>query len=280
MRIFLSYSFSDKSKIINIVDFLRMNSENTFIDYEGYVNKNEKFLDALRYSIEQRDVVLLFLSNNFFASEFSQQELSQSLNELRMRKIKIIPVVVEKCLIPSSLLEFEVIDLTKSTKGHEKLLDRLRFKETIKFDNLNSSIYEEIVKLFLKEYGFKIKNNDQFNKDYGIDYICEYIAKDPFGNKKVKPWLVEVKYYKQERFSINSIHQLYNTSRSILSKKANLLLITNSILTSATIEYLNHLKEEDEISITVIDGPTFEQLVLKRKRLTKKVREVINASNK
>jgi len=207
-------------------------------------------------------------------------ELSESFNELRIRKINIIPILIERCTIPSDLLEFGIIDFSKSfEKGIEKLLAKITINKRIDIENLSPKIYEKLVEIFLKEYGFQILQSNN-NYDIGVDYICEYYAKDPFGNKIKERWMVEVKFYKNERFSINEIHKLYNYMLDSLSKGSKLLMITNSILNSAAVEYLENLKNKESIHVTVIDGPTFERLIHKRKRLLNRIEEVLYASDK
>jgi hypothetical protein len=207
-------------------------------------------------------------------------ELSETVNEIRIRKVKIIPILIEKCSIPSDLLEFEIIDFSKSfEKGMKKLLDKLHNQKKIDMESLNPFMYEKIVEIFLKEYGFQILQSNN-NHDIGVDYICEYYAKDPFGNKVKETWIIEVKFYKNERFSINEIHKLYNYMRSSLPKGAKLLMITNSILNSAATEYLEDIKYNETTQVTVIDGPTFERLIYKRKRLVSRIEEVLYASDK
>lgn len=279
MKIFLSYSFADKEKVEHVKTVLLKRNIDEIIDYESYV-KSINFIDELRYTIQKSDCVILFLSDVFLKSDYSLFELTESLHELRLRNILIIPVIIEKCSLPSDLLKFDIIDFSKSfDKGIERLLNRLSIKQKIDFESLHPQIYEKIVQLFLKEYGFNIiQGND--NRDIGADYICEYYSKDPFGNKIKETWMIEVKFYKSERFSINSVYQLYNYKKNNFPIDSKLLLITNSILTSPTIEYLDNLVKNENTHITVIDGPLLEKLILKRKKLARKISEVINASNK
>jgi hypothetical protein len=279
MNIFLSYSYKDieKAKLLSL--HLEKNNIGDIIDYESYV-ENNYFLDDLRYNIRKSDYVIFFLSKNFLDSNYSMLELSETVNEIRIRKVKIIPILIEKCSIPSDLLEFEIIDFSKSfEKGMKKLLDKLHNQKKIDMESLNPFMYEKIVEIFLKEYGFQILQSNN-NHDIGVDYICEYYAKDPFGNKVKETWIIEVKFYKNERFSINEIHKLYNYMRSSLPKGAKLLMITNSILNSAATEYLEDIKYNETTQVTVIDGPTFERLIYKRKRLVSRIEEVLYASDK
>lgn len=48
----------------------------------------------------------------------------------------------------------------------------------------------------------------------------------------------------------------------------------------SAIEYLNEIQDDNKTQITVIDGSSFERLIYKKKRLLKRIEEVINASSK
>lgn len=278
MEIFLSYSIHDKEIAEHISSQIKNKNMARIKDYELNV-KGLYILDELRYSIRKSDYVIFFISNNFLNSKYSMLELSEALNELRIRKINIIPILLEKCSIPSELLEFSIIDFSRSfEKGMEKLLTKLTIKNKIDLEEISPFIYEKIVEIFLKEYGFKILQSRE-NHDIGVDYICEYYAKDPFGQKVKNVWMVEVKFYKSERFSINEIKKIYYYMQSSSLKGANLLMITNSILNSAAMEYLNDLREQGTSEVIVIDGPAFEKLIYKRTRLVNRISEVLYDSN-
>jgi hypothetical protein len=279
MNIFLSYSYADSEQINKVKEYLYINNIGTIVEYDLNIVGNNLF-DELRYNIRKSDYVIIFLSNNFLNSKFSLLELSEAINELKMRKITIIPLIIGKCSVPNDILEFGVIDFTKSfEKGITRLLDRLDIHQKIKLENIDLSTYEKVVGIFLEEYGFDIIQTN-INNDIDVDFVCEYYSTDPFGNKTKEIWLVESKYYKHERFSINNIHELYNYMKNVYPKKSKLLMITNSILNSATVEYLEKIKKDTLTDIIVIDCPTFERLIFKRKRLSKRVNEVLYASNK
>lgn len=279
MKIFLSYSFNDMEIAEHVSSYIKNNNLGSINNYELNV-KESYILDELRYNIRKSDYVIFFISNNFLSSNYSMLELSETINELRIRKINIIPILIEKCSIPSEFLEFGIIDFSKSfEKGMEKLLTKLTIKKKIDLEEISPFMYEKIVEIFLKEYGFKILQSNN-NYDIGVDYICEYYAKDPFGHKIKETWMIEVKFYRSERFSINEIQKLYNYMQSSFPKGANLLMITNSILNSAAIEYLKNLREKGTTQVTVIDGPAFERLIYKRKRLVNRIAEVLYDSDK
>lgn len=279
MNIFLSYSYNDKDIADKVREHLNIDNTETIVGYNTTIVNNNIF-NELRYNIQKSDNIIVFLSKNFFESKYSMLELSEAINEFKMRKINIIPLIIEKCSIPTEILEFGVIDFTKSfDKGMTKIKDRLNIHQKINLENIEFKTFENIVEIFLKEYGFNVIQTNQ-NFDRGVDFVCEFLAKDPFGNKTKETWLVESKYYKNERLSINNIHKLYNYMKTAFPDNSKLLMITNSILNSAAMEYLEKIKKDTLTDIIVIDGPTFERLIYKRKRLSKRVEEVLYASSK
>ena len=279
MNIFLSYSHSDKDIAGKVEERLNIDDIGTVVGHNTNIINNNLF-NELRYNIKKSDYIIIFLSKKFFESKYSMLELLEAINEFKMRKINIIPLIIEKCSIPADILEFGVIDFTRSfDKGMTKLKDRLNVHQKINLENINFMTFEKVVEIFLKEYGFDVIQTNQ-NFDRGFDYICEYYAKDPFGNKTKETWLVETKYYKNDRFSINNIQKLYNYMKTKFPDNSKMLMITNSILNSAAMEYLDKIKRDTLTDIIVIDGSTFERLIYKRKRLSKRIEEVLYASSK
>ncbi len=275
-NVFLTYSEKDKSIVKKII-YEIMHKANVKIhinDSESYLNGN-LFLDKMRYNIENSEYVIIFISDSFNSSKYANNELVKTLNDFHNRNIKIIPVIINKCRVPSELLNYEVINLqTNYENGIEKIANKIDAYQHISFNQITGKEFEYFISIFLEEYGFKIINNEWHN-DKGFDFTCEYIAKNPFGMLKKELWFVETKYYKDERFGINTLKELINYKRSILPNDSKMLLITNSIFTSITKEFLLDMQKQENTQIDVIDGPLLERLIIKRKKLLKKYNELI-----
>ena len=106
--------------------------------------------------------------------------------------------------------------------------------------------------------------------DLGIDFIADNFNKNPFGITRKETWVIEVKFYQNERFSINTIKQLFEYKRNMLPADSKMLLITNSILTSVAEEYLNDIQKMENTQIEVIDGLVLKNLIARRKKLISK----------
>ena len=270
-RVFISYSYNDKQVANQITERL-INEGIDVVSGTDKIQAGHSYLEEIKYLYETSEIIIVLLSESLFRNDKFQFEFpSFFFDEARKRKVTIIPAVVGKCSIPSDFLEFEIINLTNNfDKGLEKIIQKLKVIPEISFENFDPRYFEEFIFDLLKEYGFKNIQREQMGKDRGIDFIGEHFSTNPFGIKKRQTWLVEVKYYREERFSISSIKQLIDTYRYIGKEDAKILLITNSLLTSAAEEYLEEVRKHSNIDIDLLDGLTLKKLVSRKKRLLTK----------
>ncbi|MGV0827747.1 TIR domain-containing protein [Empedobacter brevis] len=270
-RIYLSYSFNDKEKADFIASQLRNTGFDIISDYRN-ISSDKYMFDEIRYSLQSSDFILILLSKSLFESSYFKFEYSKDFfYQTRQRKVTIIPVLIEKCDIPSDFLEYEIFNLTNDfEKGFEKLLKRIVAIPEISFENFSPIQFEELVFDFLKSYGFiNIQREQKFN-DKGVDFMAEYLAKNPFGQKKKEIWMIETKFYSEARFDIKAIKNIVDLYKYINKEDAKVLLITNSQLTSVVEEYLEDLRRSSFVEIDVIDGLLLKKLIAKRSRILNK----------
>ncbi len=270
-RVFISYSHNDIEMAHRVSDALQREQIDVIIDYKD-IRNGENIFDQIRYMYETSETVIILLSNSLFSSKYFQFEFPQFFfEEARKRKINIIPILIEKCQVPSDFLEFEIINLTNNfDKGLEKVIHKLKLIPEISFEHFSPYKFEEFTYDFLKAYGFKNIKREQKFDDKGVDFIAETYTKDVFGIPNKEIWMVEVKFYKEERFSINSLNQIISLYNYINKEDAKILLITNSVLTSVAQEYIENIKRENKLEIKVLDGVILKKLTAKRKRLLNK----------
>ena len=67
-------------------------------------------------------------------------------------------------------------------------------------------------------------------------------------------WLIEVKRIKEGRFTIRYIDTLIKQSRSHYPTDSKVMLVTNGILTSVIVDYIENLQNEQDMSIYIVDG--------------------------
>lgn len=268
-RIYLSYCHADREVALDIEKRLRDDSIDVLSSYD--IDPGSNIQTNLKYLVESSDIILLLLSKAYFQSAYSEKELHTFLDESTKRKISIIPVAIEKCNIPWQVKNFNTIYIYNNIdSGIDKLKRQIHVLAHVSFNNFSAQEFEEFAYVLLKEYGLKNIRREFPNSNYQIDFVADAFTKNPFGFTQKETWIVEVKFYENERFSINTIKQLFEYKRSILPHDSKMLLITNSILTSVAEEYLEDLQKHENTQIEVIDGIKLKKLIAKRIRLINK----------
>lgn len=270
-RVFISYSYNDREIAHKISDALEREQIDVFIDYKD-ISAGENVFEQIRYMYESSETVIVLLSNSLFSSSYFQFEFPQYFfEEARKRKVNVIPILVEKCQVPSDFLEFEIINLTNNfEKGLQRVVQKLKIIPEISFDHFSPMEFEDFTFDFLKAYGFKKIQREERINNREVDFIAETYAKDIFGIPNKETWMIETKFYREERFSINMLNQIIGLYQYIDREDAGILLITNSVLTSVAEDYIKEAKRERNLEIKVIDGTLLKKLVSKRKRLINK----------
>ncbi len=265
-RIYISYCQADIEVALDIKKRLYDECIEVLTNYNFEQGSNIQ--TNLKYFVESSDIILLLLSKSYFHSAYSEKELYTFLDRSKKRKVSIIPVAIERCNIPWQLKNLNTIYFYKNIDaGIEKLKRQINVLEHVSFDKFTAKGFEEFTYLLLKEYGFRNISREFHNSDYGIDFVAEAYTKNPFGFMQKEIWIVEVKFYENERFSINTIKQLFEYKRSILPHDSKMLLITNSILTSVAENYLEDIQKHENTQIEVIDGIKLKKLIAKRIKL-------------
>lgn len=270
-RVFISYNQNDRNIAYRISNELERENIDVFFDYKDISNGDNVF-DQIRYMYESSETVIVLLSKSLFSSQYFQYEFPQYFfEEARKRKINVIPILVEKCQIPSDFLEFDIVNLTNNfEKGLQKVIQKLKIIPEITFENFSPLEFENFTYDLLKAYNFKnIQREERFNNQ-AIDFLAETFTKDAFGIPKKETWIIEAKFYQEERFSVRLLNQIVHLYNYVDREDAGILLITNSLLTSVAEEYIQNAKRDRNLEIKIIDGTLLKKLVSKRKRLINK----------
>lgn len=268
-RVFISYAHSDKDWAIRISNAL---SQKDIEVWNDTFNVGDYLLDKLQYIYESSDYVLVLISKDFNKSSYLEMEISSFLQISKQRKISIIPVLIETTKVPEIFFNSHVINIAKDfNKGIDSICNKLKILPDIDLEYLSPIDFTNFVYDLLKEYGFKnLTWHYSDHVDFGFDLMGSYWGNDPFGFKREEKWLIEIKFYNQERFSINTINmliELYNRNRSPYTK---VLLVTNGILTSVVEDYLREVQSKEHIPISILDGNTIKKLVIRRKKIITK----------
>ncbi len=270
-RIFISYSYSDKAFADRVINALRHKGVEVHGDLET-INAGDFLFERLQYLYESSETVIILLSKSFYESVYSEIESDELLHIAQKRKISIISVQIENCKIPDTLMNFPVINIAKNfDRGVENIIEKLKILPEIDFEKFSATEFEKFVHDFLTEYEFKnLSWNSSGYYTFGFELMSTYYNRDPFGQKTPETWLIEIKFYRDDRFSINSIRQLIDLFKSNKKPNMKVLLVTNSILTSVVEEFLNEIKNKDNIPIFVLDGNALKKLAAKKKNLINK----------
>jgi hypothetical protein len=269
-RVFISYSYSDKEKAELIKE--RLMDEGVRVVSPEEIKPGESFIDEIKYLYESSEIILILLSERLFKNEKFQFEYPRYFfDEAKKRNISILPVLLEHFDVPKDFFQYQVFDLKSDFgKGLDQLVKSIRILQTLSFDELGSRQFEQFVYDLLKEVEFQNLKRQPGLSDKGIDFIGEYYSTDPFGSKRLETWLIECKYYRDERFSVNALKQIVDGYKYIGKEDAKVLLLTNSLLTSAAEQYLDEIRRYSNIDISVIDGTALKNLLMGKSSLVEK----------
>jgi hypothetical protein len=101
--VFLCHAHSDKLIVRRIAKDLQNYSADVWID-EAEINVGDSLIQKIREGIDKMDYLAVFLSPESIQSEWVKRELDVAMNqEIEGRRIKVLPVLIKNCEIPSFL---------------------------------------------------------------------------------------------------------------------------------------------------------------------------------
>lgn len=184
--------------------------------------------------------------------------LTQNETTIKQRALVVIPITINP-LKESPVLPFDffttlpVVLCTGKIKDiSEKVSKLIKNYLYINLNDVNPLDFENLVKDVLKEYHFEeIMNCYSDHVDFGYDIMCSYYRE---GDGVKDNWLIEVKRIKEGRFTIRYIDTLIKQSRIHYPADSKVMLMTNGILTSVIVDYIEELQKEQDLSIYIVDG--------------------------
>jgi hypothetical protein len=113
-NIFLSYSHKDKSFVDRLASDLEASGADIWLDRRE-IKPGDSIIDLIHKQIRRSTHLLAVLSPSFLSSRFARQELSEArMAQLNRRRIKVVPILAKKCLIPALLTSIHHADFTSS----------------------------------------------------------------------------------------------------------------------------------------------------------------------
>jgi hypothetical protein len=268
-QIFLSYAEADKEVALRIADALHgVGLKVLFNAWE--LAPEDSIATQIKQAVSSSDFLLILLSPRSVASRWMQSELNIALaREMKDRAITVIPAVIEECEIPPFLAGQQYLDLRYDlTSGIQRLAHQLVGAPNIELFRLDWQTFENLVGDLLTELGFSIQRTPLI-RDSGFDFIASFRFRDPFGGERLDKWLVQVKFYRDQRVSVSELQKMLGNL--MFSKAATKgLVVTNSRLTSVARGFLAEITEKSEKSgyeLRVIDGTELTNFLIQHPKL-------------
>lgn len=263
-KVFVSYSYEDKE----FVKWLIHNLSDLNIDI-WYDNNELRLGDSIKSKIiegiQSSSTFIVVLSNSSKSSSWVNYELNSALILSAMKKgVRIIPLRIDDSEVPADLSGFLYADFYKDKQRALKLLKETLIKpigdnfEFSDWEDFDWRKFENLVFDLLTAEGFTVSRTPK-TRDGGYDFVAQ--VKSALGNdEKI---IVETKFYKNQKISIDILRQLYGIS--IAEKYNKVLLITNSELTRASRDFLSHAA----VNILVWEGHELIDRVLSHSLVAK-----------
>ncbi|PZR29150.1 MAG: hypothetical protein DI535_03810 [Citrobacter freundii] len=235
-KVFVSYSYQD----LGFISWLKTNLKDLDIEFWNDTNevfKEENIKEKINQGIRLSDAIILVLSATSLNSNWVKYEMSSALllNAVKMG-IKIIPITIDNSTIPADLAGYQYIDFSsQKEKALETLKRALQLSKKVNFEftdwsGFSPKRFEDMIFDLVRNEGLNVRRTAP-TRDGGYDFIGEPENNFGFSDKL----LVQVKFYKENKISIETLRQLYGVAMAESATKV--LLVTSSELTFAAREY-------------------------------------------
>ena len=126
-NVFISYCHSDRHFVRRLSDDLRAHKAEVWID-ETEIRVGDLLLEKIQDGIGKAHFFLVVISSASVASDWVQRELAIAMDREATRKqVKVLPVVIERCSLPSFLVKIKYTDFREQYEiGLRELLETFR----------------------------------------------------------------------------------------------------------------------------------------------------------
>ena len=112
MKVFLSHSNSDKSRVQRIKSDLETHHIECWID-EDKIPFGGSITEHIESGLSESDIIMVFLSKKSVTSRWVKVEWqAMFFNQINEKNITIIPVLLEKCDMPLMLKSMRYLDFS------------------------------------------------------------------------------------------------------------------------------------------------------------------------
>ncbi len=119
--VFLSHSHHDAAFVRRLASNLLQRGARVWY-YQAEIGVGDSLFQKIEKAIEEMEFLGVVLSSHSVTSEWVRKEVSTALvHEIRGRKVKVLPLLIEQCDIPLFLAEKFYADFT-SEEGYDRAL--------------------------------------------------------------------------------------------------------------------------------------------------------------
>lgn len=124
--IYLAHSLSDREFVKTIAERLGNISEEIWIDGVA-LEDDASLLDSISGIAGEVDVLAVFLSNNSSGAKWLKNDVDFIMkNRMNDRMIKVLPITVNECDIPVSMLDMARIDFSDRRSKAQGIDEKIR----------------------------------------------------------------------------------------------------------------------------------------------------------
>lgn len=259
-QVFLSYAQGDRSVANRIAEALRTAGHPVWFD-AWELAPGDSIIDRIDQALAPSDFLVVLLSRRSAESTWVQKELSATLaKELKDRGITVLPALLDDCDLPPLLANRQFVDLRDDLDGGvQRLARQLAALPDIEFSRLDGRQFEQLVADLLAARGFTMQSTP-VTRDTGFDFVASYRSRDPFGAERAETWLIEAKFYREQRVSVAALRQMLGYLMTSPAGNKG-LVVTNSRMTSVARDFLSELTHKSGHELRVIDGTELTSLV-------------------
>ncbi len=121
-KVFISHNHRDKPFVRDLKARLELDGMEVWLDEER-LNIGESLVISISDALKAADFVVAVISSNSVASRWVQEEVQQALShQLESGRVKVLPVVKNRCAVPAYLAGRLVADFSTPKKYEEVLL--------------------------------------------------------------------------------------------------------------------------------------------------------------
>jgi len=123
-NVFISYSQKDKEKVSLFASLLANNNYDVWMDVKS-ISLGESIISAVAKGLDNADIYMLFISSHSNNSPWVSEELNIALTKsVEKQKPKIIPILLDDCIIPLTLTGRLYLDARNSIQAALQQLNK------------------------------------------------------------------------------------------------------------------------------------------------------------